>query len=410
MVPAMLPDDADSARSRLAVGAATRAVHGGEEGRKPYGALATPISCTATYAFDDTAELRAHHEGRVQREEYGRYGNPTVRTVERKLADLEGAQDAALFATGMAAITSTMLAMLRSGQHVILTADCYRRTRQFVGTVLGRFGVESTLVPPGDLDALRAAIRPGRTRLIVSESPTNPYLRCLDVERVAEIARAHRGLKLLIDATFATPINQRPLEQGAHLVFHSGTKYLGGHNDLLAGVVAGSAPLVGALRDFRGVLGGILDAHSGYLLLRGLKTLSLRMARQNDSGLRIARWLEAHPAVERVWYPGLETHPDHAVARRTMSGFGGVISVTLRADAEGTSRAIDRCRIARIAPSLGGVETLIEQPALMSYYELTTAERLAIGISDSLIRLSVGIEDPDDLIADLAGALDSSER
>ena len=386
-------------------GSATRAVHGGEEKKKFGGAITTPISCTSTYVFEDTAELSDHFEGRVERYEYGRYGNPTMRTAEKKLAALEGAEDAVVFATGMSAITTTLLAMLRSGQHVVMTNDCYRRTRQFVGGVLDRFGITSTLVPPGDFEALDQAIIPGKTRIILTESPTNPYLRVMDMARLVEVARAHRGVKTLVDATFATPINQRPLEFGVDLVFHSCTKYLGGHNDMLGGVVCGKAPLLGALRDFRGVLGGILDAHSAYLLIRGLKTLDLRVRQQNATALRIARWLEDHPAIEKVYYPGLESHPDHAIAKAQMSGWGGVISFLVRGDLDDTSRFIDRCALPAIGPSLGGVESLIEQPALMSFYELTTEERAAIGIRENLVRFAIGVEDAEDLIADLDQAL-----
>jgi cystathionine gamma-synthase len=294
---------------------------------------------------------------------------------------------------------------LRPGQHVILTADGYRRTRQFVTTFLARYGVEHTLVEPGDHAAIAAAVRPGHTRVLLTESPTNPYLRIADLAALAQVRREHRGLKLLIDSTFATPINQRPLAQGADLVLHSCTKYLGGHNDLLAGAVCGDAALVGAVRELRGLLGGVLDAHSGYLLTRGLKTLELRVLRQNASGQRIAEFLESHPAIEKVYYPGLSSHPDHAVARTHMRGFGGVISFLVRGDEATTSGFIDRCTIPRIGPSLGGVESLIEQPALMSFYELSPEQRLAVGIRDNLVRLSVGVEDPEDLLADLAQAL-----
>jgi len=386
---------------------ATVAIHGGEERDKPHHAVTTPIACTATYTFSSTAALRDHFEGRIEREEYGRYGNPTVRAAERKLAALDGAEDCALFASGMAALTTTLLAVLKSGDHVVLTSDVYRRTRQFVGTFLSRFGIESTLVPAGDVDACAAAIAPGKTKLLVTESPTNPYLRLADIPRLAELKKTTgaRGLKLLVDSTFATPINQRPLELGADLVVHSCTKYLGGHNDLLAGSVAGSAALVSALRDARGVLGAVLDPHAAYLLLRGIKTLALRVERQNQTALRVARWLEAHPAIERVYYPGLASHPDAAIAGQ-LRGHGGVISFLVRGDLDVTSRFIDGCTIATIAPSLGGVETLIEQPALMSHYELTTEERLAIGIRENLVRLSVGLEDADDLVADFSRALD----
>lgn len=381
-------------------------MHGREPRQKAYDAITTPIVATATYAFRDTQELREYFDGKVQREEYGRYGNPTVRAAEQKIAALEGSEDAVLFGSGMGAVNTTLLALLRNGAHVVMTSDCYRRTRQFILTVLARFGITATQVEPGDYAALEAAIQPGKTRLILSESPTNPYLRVVDLPRLAAIRDRHRPLKLLIDSTFATPVNQRPLELGADLVLHSCTKYHGGHNDLLAGAVCGESEIIGALREFRGVLGTVLDPHSAYLLVRGMKTLSLRVERQNASALRIARWLESHPRVETVYYPGLESHPDHAVAQAQMAGFGGVISFLVRGDLDDCSRVIDRCQLATLAPSLGGVETLIEQPALMSFYELTTEERLAIGIRDNLIRLSVGIEDAEDILSDLAQALE----
>ncbi len=384
---------------------ATLAVHAGERQPNPDSAIVPPIACTATYTFRDTAELRDHFEGRVAREEYGRYGNPSVAAVERKLAALDAAEDCAVFASGMAAITTTLFALLRGGQHVVLTADGYRRTRQFVTGFLKRYGVESTLVEPGDHEALAAAIVPGKTRVLLGESPTNPYLRVADLDALAAIKARHRGVKIVIDATFATPINLQPIRRGADLVIHACTKYLGGHNDLLAGAVCGDAGLVAAVRDLRGVLGGVLDAHSAYLLHRGLKTLALRVERQNHSAQRIAAFLEGHPEVERVYYPGLASHPDHAVAAAQMTGFGGVVSFLVRGDLDRTSRFIDACTVPRIGPSLGGVESLIEQPALMSFYEMSTEERLAVGIRENLVRLAVGVEDVEDLLADLDRAL-----
>jgi cystathionine gamma-synthase len=386
----------------------TLAVHGGEERRKPYDAITTPIVCSATYAFQDTAEIVRYFEGEVEREEYGRYGNPTVRAAERKIAALEGAEDCALFASGMAAVTTTMFELLKSGDHVILTSDCYRRTRQFVRAFLSRFGVAHTLVEPGDAVALAAAVQPGKTRLIVSESPTNPYLRVADLRALAAVRDRFPGVNLLIDSTFATPVNQRALELGADLSIQSCTKYFAGHNDVLAGAISGRAPLIEVGRDLRGVLGGNLDPHAAYLLLRGLKTLSLRVDRQNRTALQVAQWLEGHRRVRRVFYPGLPSHPDHAVAREQMKGFGGVVSFLVEGGLREASRLVDACKLATIAPSLGAVETLIEQPALMSYFELTSEERQAIGIHDNLIRLAVGIEDPEDLIADLAQALDAA--
>lgn len=384
-------------------GPSTQAVHGGEPRRQLASALTAPIVQTATYAFRDSQEIADHFEGRVEREEYGRYGNPTQRVAETKLAALEGAQDGLLFASGMAAITTTLFAMLSKGAHVIVTDDAYRRTRQFLNQILRRYGVEVTTVPAGDYDRMEEAVR-RTTRLIFSESPTNPYNRVVDLERLAGIGRRHR-VKTIIDSTFATPINQRPIEYGIDLVIHSATKYLGGHNDLMAGVVLGTRSLVGGIRDLHSVTGAVPDPFAAYLLIRGVKTLALRVARQNENAQRMAEFLEAHPKVERVHYPGLKSHPEHDLARRQMRGFGGVVSFEVRGDLAAASRLVDACRIPRIAPSLGGVESLIEQPALMSFYELTTEERVQIGIRDALVRYAVGIEDADDLIADLDQAL-----
>jgi cystathionine gamma-synthase len=383
----------------------TLAVRGNEPRGKAYDSITTPIVSAATYAFASTAELTRYFEGDFDREEYGRYGNPTVRAAEAKLAALEGAEDAALFGSGMAAVTTALFELLKAGDHLVLTSDCYRRTRQFVGRFLGRLGIESTLVEPGDEKALRAALRPGRTKVILTESPTNPYLRIADLPLYAKARDACPGANLIVDATFATPINQRPLTQGVDLVVHSATKYLGGHNDLLAGAVCGRSGLVQAIKDLRGVLGGVLDPQSAFLLIRGVKTLPLRVRRQNETALHLARLLEKDSRVLRVFYPGLESHPDHALAVRQMSGFGGVVSFRLRGEVRRASRFVDACKLATIAPSLGGVETLIEQPAIMSYFELTTEEREAIGIFDDLIRLSVGIEDAEDIAADLLQAL-----
>jgi cystathionine gamma-synthase len=400
-----MPSDASS-KSPLPPGLGTLSIHGGEPRKKAYDAVTVPIVCSSTYVFSDTAELTEYFDGEIEREEYGRYGNPTVRVAEQKVAALEAAPDAALFSSGMAAVTTTLLALLKSGDHVVMTNDCYRRTRQFVGTFLSRFGVTHTLVEPGNRAALLAALSRGKTKLIVSESPTNPYLRVADMQVLAEARDACEGAKLLIDSTFATPINQRPLEQGADLVIHACTKYLAGHNDMLGGAVCGRAGLISGLKDLRGVLGPTLDPHSAYLLIRGLKTLALRVGRQNESTLKVAHWLEQHPQVERVYYPGLESHPDFRIARQYMKGFGGVVSFLVKGGGEAAGRFIDACQIASLAPSLGSVETLIEQPALMSYYELTPEQRLAIGIKDNLVRLAVGIEDTEDLIADFAQAFE----
>ncbi|RMF87175.1 MAG: aminotransferase class I/II-fold pyridoxal phosphate-dependent enzyme [Nitrospinota bacterium] len=387
------------------LGFSTRAVHGGEERRKPEHALTTPIFQTSTYSFQNTAELIEYMEGRIEREEYGRYGNPTQRVAEKKIAALDGAEDALLFSSGMAAITTIFFGMLSRESHLILTSDGYRRTRQFCSTLLRKLGVDVSVIDIQDgYEKLENSIQEN-TRLIFSESPTNPYLHVLDLERVVAIAKRHR-VKVVIDSTFATPYNQQPLRWGVDLVVHSATKYLGGHNDLLAGVVTGSSYLIGALRDVQAMLGGIIDPHSAYLLLRGLKSFSLRLAKQNENGQRIAEFLAQHPRVKAVYYPGLPSHPHHAIATRQMRGFGGVVSFEIDGDLETTSRFIDRLKIPYIAPSLGGVESLVEQPALMSYYEMDPEERRRIGITDELVRLSLGIEDAEDLIADLQQALD----
>lgn len=382
----------------------TKAVQAGEPRRYPYDAKTAPIAQTATYTFRDTAELVAFFEGRSERtEEYGRYGNPTVRLVEEKVAALENAQDAVAFSSGMAAVTTAILALTKSGSHVILFSDCYRRTRQFVTGFLDRFGVSATLVPPADVDALEKAITPD-TKLVISEAPTNPYQTVPDLRRLAEICKAKR-IKTMIDSTFATPINLRPAELGIDLVVHSATKYLGGHNDVLGGVVAGKRGLVSLTRDLRHVLGSVLDPHAAWLILRGMKTLALRVRQQNETGMQLARALESHPRVKQVWYPGLASHPNHEVAKSLMSGFGGVVTFELDATLEETSAFVDACRIPRIAPSLGGVESLIEQPALMSFFELTTEQREAVGIKNSLVRYALGIENADDIIADVLRAL-----
>lgn len=384
----------------------TLAVHGGEPRRHEYDALTAPIVQTATYTFRDTAELAAFFEGRSDRqEEYGRYGNPTVRLVEQKVAALEGTPDAAAFASGMAAITTAILALTKPGAHVILFSDCYRRTRQFVTGFLRRFGVDSTLVPPADLDALEAALKP-ETQLVISEAPTNPYQTIPDLRRLVAVCRQRR-VKTMIDSTFATPINLRPFELGIDLVVHSATKYLAGHNDVLGGVVAGKSGLVSLVRDLRHMLGGVLDPHAGYLIIRGLKTLSLRVRQQNDTALRLAQALQDHPAVRQVWYPGLPSHPNHAVAAELMSGFGGVVTFELEGGLARGTRFVDACRLPRIAPSLGGVESLVEQPALMSFFELTPEQRAELGIREGLIRYAVGIEDADDLIGDVLAALEA---
>ena len=383
-------------------GPSTTSVHGGEERVKFAKSLINPIAQTATYVFDDLDEVEAYTAGEREHFEYGRYGNPTQKTAERKIAALEHAEAALLFPTGMSAVTTVLLAMLRSGQHMIIMEDCYRKTAQFCN-IIEKFGIESTFVKPGDFEDLKAAVQ-SNTRIVFAESPTNPHLHVADLEQLVPFAREHR-LKVLIDSTFATPINQRPLEYNVDLVIHSATKYLGGHNDLMAGCICGSASLVSAIKDFQKVCGGIVGPHTAYLLIRGLKTLALRIARQNSTALQIAHFLENREKVKRVYYPGLESHVDHQIAVEQMKGFGGVVSFEIDGDLARTRDFIHALEIPFIAPSLGGVESLVSHPASVSYYDLSREQRLAIGIKDELVRYSVGIEEEDELIADIDQAL-----
>lgn len=385
-------------------GPSTTAVHAGEARQKPGFAITDPIFAASTYTFANTQSIIDFIEQDEPREEYGRYGNPGERVVERKLAALEGGEEAVLFASGMGALVGLLMAHLNSGDEIVFFDECYHRSREFCRKHLTRFGVGFREVPTCDYAAMEAAITP-RTKFIVSESPTNPHLSVVDIERFAEIGR-RRGVLSLIDATLCTPFNLRPLEAGVDFVLHSATKYLGGHNDLLAGVVVGSAEKLAQVRQLRGIMGGINSPHNAYLLERGLKTLALRMERHNANGLAVARFLESHPRVERVLYPGLESHPFHAVAARTMRGCGGLVTFFIKdADWRQTAAVIDAVRIPRIGPSLGGVESLIEQPLVMSYWNYSPAERAAFRIPDNMIRLACGIEDSADLIADLAQAL-----
>ena len=383
----------------------TKAVHAGEAKHNLDGALTTPIIQTSTYTFADTAEIvdfmRSKAAGAEARHEYGRYSNPTQTVAERKLAALEGGERALLFSSGMNAITTALLTLLSAGDHLVMVSGAYRRTQQFVSEYLPRWGIEGTTVPIDDAGTLADAIREN-TRLIFAESPTNPYLRVMDLARLVELARVH-GITTAIDSTFATPLNMRPLEFGLDLVIHSATKYLAGHNDLLAGVVVGSQVQLSQIEEARGILGGVSSPNDAYLLLRGLKTLDLRVRRQNENGLRVARFLEGHPAVRRVYYPGLDSHPDHEIALRQMVGFGGVVSFEIEGDIDTTGRFIDRLRLPYIGPTLGGVESIAQQQAI--FISLDARERRQAGIADTLVRYATGIEDADDLIADLDQAL-----
>ncbi|QDS92768.1 Methionine gamma-lyase [Roseimaritima multifibrata] len=385
-------------------GMSTSSVHAGEQRQKPGDSITDPIFCASTFTFQSTADLLEYVEGRSEREEYGRYGNPNEKSVEGKLAALDGAESAIVYSSGMAAIVGLLMAKLNAGDEIVFFDQCYHRSREFCAKHLARFGVVTRQVPTGDFAAMEAAINPA-TKMLVSESPTNPHLTTVDLEQFAAVGKAHE-VETLIDATLATPYNIRPIEYGVDYVLHSATKYMGGHNDLLAGVICGSAEKLESVRSLRGILGGVNSPHNLYLLERGLKTFELRMQRHNENGQRIAEFLEAHPRVARVYYPGLPSHPSHATAVAQMRGFGGLITFEVaNADWKETSKIVDAAQLPRIAPSLGGVESLIEQPLVMSYFNYSAAERKVFGIADNMIRYSCGIENSDDLIADLEQAL-----
>ncbi|XZE37225.1 trans-sulfuration enzyme family protein [Pirellulaceae bacterium SH501] len=387
-------------------GFSTTSVHAGEARQKPNAAITDSICCSSTYTFESTQSILDYITEKQDREEYGRYGNPNEKVVERKLAALDHAEDAIIYSSGMAAIVGLLMTKLSSGDEIVFFDQCYHRSREFCAKHLSRFGVVTRQVKTGDYAAMEGAINE-RTKMIVSESPTNPHLSCIDLEQFVAIGKAHE-VETLIDATLATPYNIQPIDYGVDYVWHSATKYMGGHNDLLAGVICGSKEKLEDVRKLRGILGGINSPHNMYLLERGLKTFALRMERHNENGMRIAQFLAEHPRIVHVYYPGLESHPTHEVAKRTMRGFGGLITFLVKdADWKETGAIIDACRIPRIAPSLGGVESLIEQPLVMSYFDYKPEERAKFGISDNMIRMACGIEDADDLIADLKQALES---
>lgn len=386
----------------------TEAVHGNNRRENSHHSLTVPIVQSSVYTFQDSTALidfvqESGSEPDSARDKYGRYGNPTVRAAERRVAELERAETALLVSSGMAAITGTLLLMLSAGDHMILTNESYHSTLVFSAEFLKRYDIACTVVPYGDYDALESAIQPN-TRLIFSESPTNPFMHCLNWPRFTDIAKRH-GLKTIVDTTFATPYNFRALEHGVDIVIHSVTKYLAGHNDLMAGAIVGSHEMLEPLRDVQGMLGSIVAPNTAYLILRGLKTLALRVEQQNKNGLEIARFLDDHPKVRRVWYLGLDSHPHHSLAAQDFVGYGGVVTFEIEGNADDTYRFLDTLQIATIGPSLGGVETLVSPLSLMAYAEISADERAALGISDALVRLCLGIEDTNDLLDDLNQAL-----
>jgi cystathionine gamma-lyase len=376
---------------------ATRCIHAGQEPDPTTGAVMMPIYATSTYVQESPGVNKGY--------DYARTKNPTRMAFERCIADLEGGSVAFAFASGLAAI-STTLECLDHGSHIISVDDLYGGSRRLFERVRKRsMGLEVSYLDLADPGAIEAAIRPN-TRLIWVETPTNPLLKLVDLESVAAIARG-RGIWAAADNTFASPYVQRPLEHGFDLVVHSTTKYLNGHSDMVGGVaiVADNADLAERLKFLQNAVGAIQGPFDSFLALRGLKTLALRMERHCASGLKIAAWLERHPKVRRVFYPGLASHPQHALAKKQMRAFGGMISAELNGTLDDARRFLERCQLFALAESLGGVESLIEHPALMTHGSVPADVRAALGISDTLVRLSVGIEDPDDLIADLDAAL-----
>ncbi len=398
---------AKSAKKRKAKGScrslSTRAIHAGEPRRKYADSLTTPIIQTSTFTFQNSKHIEDYTKKGKEHFEYGRYGNPTAQIAERRLADLEGAEGCVVFSSGMSAITTTILSLVRSGDHIVITDDSYKKTLEFCQSYLKQFSIECTIIPFGDYTVLEKAIKKN-TRFIFSESPTNPYLNIFDLVKIKKIADKHNVLTL-IDSTFATPYNQRPIEFGMDVVLQSCTKYLAGHNDILAGAMLGKKELVEKVRNLHKSMGGTIDPHCCYLLLRGLKTFPLRVERQNESALKIARFLKNHRRVKKVYYPFLESHRHYKIAREQMNGGGGVVTFEIKGNINNAKRFLDALKLCYIGPSLGGVETLITHPALVSYYDYTKKQRYELGITDTLFRLAVGIEDVDDLIDDLKRAL-----
>lgn len=378
----------------------TESVHGASQLEKRNAPMAQPIYQTSTFQVTDSEQqLRATSTDMF----YTRYGNPTHTAVESAIAQLEGADAALLFASGMNAVTTSILALVKSGDHIVAQRDIYGGVTKFLSTWLPKLGIETTFVDSTDYLQHERALRPN-TKLLYLESPTNPTLRVVDLAKTSAIAREH-GLISLIDATFATPINLRPAEHGIDVVLHSGTKYFGGHSDLICGIAAGRRDVIDRIRESRTLLGGCMDPHAAFLLLRGIKTLSVRVARQSESALRIAEFLVAHPKVRSVNYPFLQNHPQRALAIQQMKGGGGVLSFEVEGSADDAKKVSESLRLFTLAPSLGGVESLVSIPVLTSHAMISAEQRQKMGVTEQLIRLSVGIENTDDLIADLDHAL-----
>jgi cystathionine gamma-synthase len=382
----------------------TEAVRGGTSRgtgkEKKNGPLATPIYQTSTFEVTDMQEQLRLTDSDTY---YTRYGNPTSTVAEKAIAELEGADAALLFSSGMAAITTSILALVESGDHIVAQRDIYGGVIKFLSKWLPKMGIETTFVDTNDIEQHERAIRPN-TKLLHIESPTNPNVRVVDLEKIAALAHKH-GLITTIDSTFATPINCRPAEWGIDLVLHSGTKYFGGHSDIMCGIAAGRRDLIDQIHHVRTTLGGCMDPHAAFLLLRGIKTLAVRVERQNESALKVAEFLSQHPKVTRVHYPLLKQHPDYAIARKQMKGAGGVLSFEVEGSGADACRVAEALNLFTLAPSLGGVDSLVTIPVLTSHYMIDPELRRKMGVTEQMIRLSVGIEHVEDLIADLEKGL-----
>jgi len=386
-------------------GLGTRAVWSGEGGDTWQRATQVPVVHSVSFGYDDLNNWLAVAQGTEPGHIYGRNTNPTVAAFEEKVRDLEGADAATSFSSGMAAISNTLFTLLSPGDRVVSVKDTYGGTNKIFVEFLPRFGIDVALCDTTDHAAIEKAIARG-CRVVYLESPTNPTNKIVDLERLARAAHQH-GAIAVVDNTFATPINQQPLALGADLVIHSATKFLGGHADALGGVACGGKELIARIYHFREITGACLDPMAAYLLLRGMKTLHLRIRQQNQGALEIAGFLARHPKVAHVFYPGLESHENHEIARRQMSGFGGVLSFAPRGGFDAMKQLLPRLRYAHLAANLGAVETVAGPPVTTSHVESTAAERQAAGIPEALVRYSVGIEDTADLIADLQQALEA---
>jgi len=382
----------------------TRLIHG-DRGLNPTAAVVPPIYQTATFRAESADDFGDRASRPRHPEFYTRFGNPNRAQVESVLAQLEGAESALVTASGMAAISTTVLTFVRQGDHVVAQTNHYGGTLSLIRDFLPKFGVEFTQVDQTDVAAFRSAIRPN-TKLVMVESPSNPVMKITDLRAVAALARQH-GALTIADNTFATPLNQRPLDLGVDLVFHSATKYFGGHSDLIAGVIMGSASLVEKTWNTSVILGGVLAPFDAWLLLRGVRTLALRVRQQNDNALALARFLETQPAVKAVHYPGLESHPQHELASRQMSGFGGMLSFELKGGYGAAGCFLKKVRLASHAVSLGGVETLVVNAAANFLHYMSAEEAERSGVSTGLVRVSAGIEAANDLIEDFEQALAS---